>query len=64
MWSALADWWFDRSSWARYGIALLLIGISTAMFFAGTIWPWGWGAGLGLLVIAGRSNSEKSGYNF
>lgn len=64
MWSALADWWFDLSPWIRYGIAVLFIGISTAMFFAGTIWPWGWGVGLGLLAIAGRSDSEKNGYNF
>ncbi|QOV88726.1 hypothetical protein [Humisphaera borealis] len=57
-------WWADQSPWLRYGVALLLIAISTVIFFAGTIWIWGWVAGVVLLLFAGPSSSEKNGYRF
>ncbi|HEX3356737.1 MAG TPA: hypothetical protein VHS31_07195 [Tepidisphaeraceae bacterium] len=57
-------WWAGQSAWLRYGIALLLIAISTIMYFGGEIWIWGWVAGAILLLCAGPSSSEKNGYRF
>lgn len=58
------DWWAGLSPWLRYGVAILFLLVSTAMFFAGRFWPWGWGLGTVLLLFAGKSESEKKGYNF
>ena len=58
------SWWADQSPWLRYGVALLLIAISTVLFLAGRLWIWGWVAGLILLLFAGPSSSEKKGYRF
>lgn len=61
----MIGWWSDQSPWLRYGVALLLMGISTALFFlADRFWPWGWGFGAVLLLFAGPSDSEKKGYHF
>ncbi len=57
-------WWSEQSPWVRYGVALLLIALSTIIFFAGRIWIWGWVSGFILLLFAGPSKSEKSGYHF
>lgn len=43
---------------------LLLIAVSTAMFFGGTMWPWGWAVGTVLVIFSGKSPSEKKGYRF
>lgn len=58
------SWWAGQSPWLRYGIAILLIAVSTAIYFAGDIWPWGWIAGIILLMFSGPSSSEKKGYHF
>lgn len=58
------EWWGEQSGWLRYGVAFVLLGVSTAMWFAGRFWPWGWGLGLVLLLFAGPSDSEKKGYRF
>jgi hypothetical protein len=61
----MLDWWSEQSPWLRYGVALLLIAISTILFFfADRFWPWGWAMGLILLCFAGPSDSEKKGYRF
>lgn len=60
----LIEWWGGQSAWLRYGVALVLLGISTGLWFAGRFWPWGWGLGLVLLLFAGPSDSEKKGYHF
>jgi hypothetical protein len=57
-------WWADQSAWLRYGVALLLIALSTVLFFAGRIWIWGWVVGVILLLFSGPSSSEKKGYRF
>jgi hypothetical protein len=58
------SWWAEQSPWLRYGVALLLIAISTIIFFGGRIWIWGWVAGGIMLLFAGPSRSEKNGYHF
>lgn len=60
----MLDWWCDLPWWLRYGFALLMLLISTILFFCGIFWPWGWAMGLILLLLSGRSQSEKDGYNF
>lgn len=62
--AGMLDWWFDQSGWIRYGIPVLLLAISTVLFFLGTLWPWGWAVGTILLLFAGPSDSEKKGYRF
>jgi hypothetical protein len=44
--------------------SILLLLLSTALFFAGTFWPWGWAVGMVLLFFSGKSSSEKKGYRF
>lgn len=57
-------WWGGLPPWLRYGVALLLLAISTGLyFFANRIWPWGWVAGVVLLLAAGPSEAEKKGYH-
>ena len=59
------SFWSDLPPLLRYGVALVLIGISTGLYFlADRIWPWGWVSGIILLLLAGPSDSEKKGYNF
>ena len=59
------EWWADLNPWARYGVSLLFLGISTGLFFfADTVWPWGWVVGGILLCFSGKSHAEKNGYDF
>lgn len=58
----LFEWWYDLPWWARYGIALLMILISTAMLFIGRLFIWGWVVGLIMVAMGGRSQAEKNGY--
>ena len=57
------DWWSDLSPWIRYGVALVFLTISTALWFGGTFWPYGWVVGIILLLMAGPSDAEKMGYH-
>lgn len=62
MW--LINWWYELPVPLRVGLALLLLSISTALFFlADTFWPWGWAFGTILLLFCG-AGSNKGGYNF
>jgi len=59
------QWWYGLPLWLRLGIALLLILISTLLWFcADRFWPWGWAMGVILLLFSGPSSSEKKGYRF
>lgn len=60
----LFGWWGNLHPILRYGVAILLLAISTGLYFAGTIWPWGWVVGAIMLLLAGPSDSEKKGYRF
>ena len=57
-------WWAGQSAWLRFGVAFLLIAVSTILYFAGRIWIWGWVVGGIMLLFAGPSSSEKKGYHF
>ena len=46
----MLEWWIDLPSWLKYGVALLLLAISTVAWFSGYFWPWGWGLG-GVLLL-------------
>jgi hypothetical protein len=43
---------------------LLMVLLSTLIFFGGYFWPWGWAVGVVLLAFSGKSRSEKKGYRF
>jgi hypothetical protein len=57
-------WWGTLSPLWRYGIAIILLAISTVLFFLGRLWIWGWVIGAVLLMFAGPSESERKGYRF
>lgn len=53
--------WMDWDIVGKMALGLVLIGISTAMWFGGTFWPWGWVVGVGsflwgLLSIGDKKN--------
>jgi hypothetical protein len=59
------EWWYELSPWIRAGVAIMLILISTLLWFlADRFWPWGWAAGVILLLFSGPSSTEKKGYKF
>ncbi len=49
---ALFEWWMDKPAWLRALLSLILIGISTAIYFAGYFWPWGWAIGGIMLALS------------
>ena len=58
------DLWYESPVWLRAGIGLILIGISTCLFFfADRIWIWGWAIGFIFLLFSG-AGKNKGGYNF
>jgi hypothetical protein len=59
---SIIEWWSERSPWLRYGLAIGLLLLSTALYVGGTFWPWGWGLGVVLLLASGRSEAERKGY--
>lgn len=62
--NAIVGWWSALPWWARYGVALLILGLSGLALLNGRLIIWGWGLGVAFLFFAGRSDSEKRGYNF
>jgi len=59
------EWWGGQSPLLRYGVGLLFLGISTALyFFADRVWIWGWIIGAVMIMFGGPSDSEKRGYHF
>lgn len=37
----------DAGIAAKMGLGLVMIGVSTAIWFGGYFWPWGWVIGIG-----------------
>ena len=62
MW--LLEWWAELHWTTRLLIPLILLGISTALYFCDIFWPWGWAVGTVLLLFSGRSDAEKKGYRW
>ncbi len=60
----MLEWWIGLDWKIRLVVALLLLGISTVLYFAGIIWPWGWVVGGVLLLLCWPSESEKKGYRW
>jgi len=58
------DWWVGLNWKIRIAIPICLLILSTILLFAGVLWIWGWLIGTILLLLGGRSKSEKNGYRF
>ena len=58
------EWWGGLDPKIRITIPVVLLLISTILFFIGILWIWGWVVGVILLLFSGKSKSEKNGYNF
>lgn len=59
------EWWAGLPAIFRYGVAIAFLAVSTLLWFVGgRFWPWGWAIGGALLLLSGKSDSEKRGYNF
>ena len=54
--------WLIESKLARLVAGLILIGISTAIWFAGRFWPWGWAVGVILLLWAIPGGGRQTRY--
>ena len=57
------EWWTGLNTWFKVGVSLLLLLISTILWFAGRFWPWGWGAGIILLLFSFPNDAQKRGYH-
>jgi hypothetical protein len=57
------EWWAGLSPWLRFGMAGLLLLISTVLWLCNIFWPWGWVAGGILLLFSFPSQSERRGYH-
>ena len=55
----MLEWWTDLPGWARLGIPIALLAVSTLLFFNGVFWPWGWAIGGVLLLFGGWAGSDK-----
>jgi hypothetical protein len=61
---AFFECWAGLSPWIRFGVAGLLILLSTVLWFAADwFWPWGWVVGGVLLLLSFPSGPEKKGYH-
>jgi len=59
------DWWAGLDWKFRILIPICLLFLSTIiLLFFRILWIWGWLLGLILLMLGGRSKSEKKGYRF
>jgi hypothetical protein len=57
------EWWAGLNPWIRFGVAVVLLLISTVLWLAGQIWIWGWVAGGVLLLFCFPSDAERKGYH-
>ena len=65
MFGAIFELWYGLPPYVRAAPAVILILISTLLWFSnGVIWPYGWIVGGVLLLLSGPSDSEKKGYHF
>ncbi len=60
----LLESWTGLDWKIRVLVPLILLGVSTALYFCGIFWPWGWAVGVALLIFSGPSDAEKKGYRF
>jgi hypothetical protein len=56
-------WWAGLKTWLKVGVALLLLLVSTVLWFTGRFWPWGWVAGVVLLLFSFPNDAQKRGYH-
>lgn len=64
---ALIEWWAGLPWLVRYGVAALVLAASTLLLFVGgsaRLPVMGWALGGAMVVLSGRSDSEKRGYRF
>jgi hypothetical protein len=59
----IIEWWTGLPWWLRVGVALLFLGLSTALWVADRFWPWGWAIGIALLIFSFPSKAERKGYH-
>jgi hypothetical protein len=57
------EWWAGLNTWLKVGVALVLLSISTILWFTGRFWPWGWAAGLILLLFSFPNQAQKKGFH-
>ena len=62
----MLDWWIELPWWMRLGVALLLMAVGLLVFLYGSVKGGAalFGLGFILLVLGGKSESEKKGYRF
>jgi hypothetical protein len=61
---SLLDWWAGLDWKYRGSFSCFLLFLSTVLLFFRILWIWGWLVGTILLLLGGRSKSEKNGYRF
>jgi hypothetical protein len=59
----MLDWWTGLPWKLRLAVAVILLLISTVLFFIGYFWPWGWALGGILLIFSFPNDAEKRGYH-
>ena len=57
-WPPVIDFWLGLPQWLRFTLAILLLGISTYLYFEGTNWPWGWVLGAIFFAFAFMTDEE------
>jgi hypothetical protein len=57
------EWWAGQSTGLKVGVALLLLSVSTGLWWSGRFWPWGWIAGVILLLLSFPSKARRKGYH-
>ena len=62
----MIDWWSELPWWLRYGVGLVFLSGGVFFFLNGLLGLGGICAGIGvvMLVLGGKSESEKKGYRF
>ena len=59
----LYEWLAELSPWIKISLGLLLISVSTILWFSGWFWPWGWIVGVILIMISFPNDAQKKGYH-
>ncbi len=56
----LFEWYFGLRPLVRLLVALVPLGLATAMAFAGRVWPWGFAVGGVMLACSLPTRGEKN----